>query len=127
MAIDHEHDIVKVRNGYIAHIQEKGQFKTTMNEMFAGSKTPTDFAAWHLLLKNIEKYAISIVANFEEAFEAAGKKYNAQPDSETILSEINMNDVDEESRRIYFKVAEKLKRAGFRATMSNDVIQRMKS
>lgn len=127
MAIDHERDIEKARHGYIAHIQEKGRFKKTMNDMFVGSKTPTDFAAWRLLLKNIEKYAISMVANFEAEFEAAGKKYEAQPDSETILSGINMNDVDEESRRIYFKVAKELKRAGFRTTISSDVIQRMKS
>lgn len=126
MAIDHERDIVEVRHGYVAHIQEKGQFKKTMEMMFAGSQTPTDFAAWILLLRGIEKYAVFVAANFEEEFDAAGKKYDAQPNVDSTRSGMDLNDVDE-VRRICYDVGKELQRAGFRTTVSNDVIQRMQS
>lgn len=126
MAIDHESAIIQVRNGYLAHIQEKGRFKKTVGDILAEFGTPDDYASWILLMKGIMMYRRFVVANFEKEFEMAGQKYDAQPPAKKVLSGIPMYRIDEEFNKTLDPVMKELDDSGFKTRVSDGLIQRMK-
>lgn len=125
MAVCHERSIRRVRNEYVAHVQEGKRFEKTLEDILDEQKTPSRFADWIMLMLNIRKYGFVMAANFEEEFEAAGIKYDAQS-SESTRSGISINDVEGESRRIFAAVQKELIRKGFKTRVSDGLIQRMK-
>lgn len=126
MAIDHKSAIVEMRNNYLAHMQEKGNFEKTGQDIAAERGMPLDDASAILLMKGIKAYGRFVTSIFSKEFVAASHKYGDRPQAKNLPSGIPMDKVDEIFRKRRDAVASKLERAGLIRTGWNDASQSMK-
>ena len=126
MAIDYEHAIFEMRNNYLAHMQEKGDFRKTGQDIAAEYGMPLDDASGILLMKGIRAYGNFVTGIFIKEFVAASHKYSDRPPAKNVPTGISMDKVDEIFRQRRDAVVSGLKRAGLISAGRNDASQSMK-
>ena len=124
IALDHEPAIKEARDNYVAHMQERGRFKMTLEGIFDKHNAPFDYASWLFLIKGIQTYALFVVCNFEE-FEEAGIKYEERHPSSTQPG-ISLERAETEFHKIFSSVQQELTHAGFKTVLDKGLLQRMK-
>jgi len=112
--------IRKIRNNYVAHIQEdkfvKKPFEVMIQEIIDKYQLPTSWGYWVMLAGCVMFYGGMIDANFKKEWDTAEKKYNAMSPVLTKYGTVDMSNYKRRLKPILEKTKKTLLAKGYKVT-----------
>lgn len=127
--LEFEIPIAKMRNQYVAHIQEEGgkKFKVMMNDIILKYKLPTTFSFYCYMSGLAYFYCGVVERNFTKEWDKAFKKYNAKLGvAMSISSGFKMKDAQKKINEILAPMQVPLFDNGYVTTISKDIIEKLR-
>jgi len=115
--IDLEEPIRKLRNNYIAHVQDKKQaFKELPGDIIDEYQLPNTWGAWLFIAGCIIWYGKFIDANFKKEWDTADRKYRALIPIDLKYSTINLQNYKDHLNNPLQTAMKNLKENNFKST-----------
>jgi len=112
--------IKKIRNNYVAHVQEdkfvKKPFQVMIQEIIDKYQLPTSWGYWVMLAGCVMFYGGMIDANFKKEWNTAEKKYKAMSPVSTKYGNVGMSNYKRHLKPILEKTKKTLLANGYKVT-----------
>ncbi len=126
--LQYEEPIKKLRNQYVAHIQEESRkFELMMNDIILEYSFPTSFSYYRYMTGLVFFYCGIIERNFKTEWDKAMKKYNAKSGiGISITSGFKMKDVERKITDILSPMQIPLHDNGYVTSVSKEIIEKLR-